>query len=29
LLSQLFEPGLSRKLLFRSSIPLLVFGGVK
>lgn len=28
LLSQLFEPGLSRKLLFRSSIPLLVFGGV-
>lgn len=29
LLSQLFEPELSRKLLFRSSIPLLVFGGVK
>jgi nucleotide-binding universal stress UspA family protein len=29
LLSQLFEPGLSRKLLFRSSIPLLVFGGVR
>ncbi len=29
LLSQLFEPGLSRKLLFRSSIPLLVFGGLK
>lgn len=28
LLEQLFDPGLSRKLLLRSSIPLLVFGGV-
>ena len=28
LLEQLFDPSLSQKLLFRSSIPLLVFGGV-
>lgn len=28
ILEQLFDPGLSRKLLFRSSIPLLIFGGV-